>query len=77
MVANLFFDELGEPLPAPLRTIYQWASEARTPRWTIFFIQKDLDEATQFPAHPGRVLLPVRGFKHMYHMVVRSAARSG
>ncbi len=79
VVANLFFDELGEPLPAPLRTIYQWASESSNPAVDdILHIQKDLDEAT-------RDSRPIRGayfcqyevFKHMYHMVVRSAARSG
>lgn len=79
VVANLFFDELGEALPAGLRAIYQWASESSNPAVDdILHIQKDLDEVT-------RDSRPIRGayfcqyevFKHMYHMVVRSATRTG
>lgn len=79
VVANMFFDELGEPLPASLRAVYQWASESSNAAADdILHIQKDLDEVT-------RDSRPIRGayfcqyevFKHMYHMVVRSATRTG
>lgn len=79
VVANIFFDELGEAMPASLRSVYQWASESSNPAADdILHIQKDLDEVT-------RDSRPIRGayfcqyevFKHMYHMVVRSTARTG
>lgn len=78
VVANRFFDELGEPLPARLRAIYQWASESSNQTMDdILHIQRDLDETTR-DAKPirGAYFCQYEVFKHMFHMVVRSAVRS-
>ena len=78
VVANMFLDEVGEPLPESVREIYRWASEgANLPMEDIRHIQKDLDEITR-DDRPirGAYFCPYEVFKHMYHMVVRSATRN-
>ena len=78
VVANMFFDEVGEPLPESIREIFRWASEgADLPMEDIRHIQKDLDEITR-DDRPirGAYFCPYEVFKHMYHMVVRSATRN-
>lgn len=78
VVANMFLDEVGEPLPESVREIYRWASEgANLPMEDIRHIQKDLDEITR-DDRPirGAYFCPYEVFKHMYHMVVRNATRN-
>ena len=78
VVANMFLDEVGEPLPAEVRDIYRWAAEgANLPMEDIRHIQKDLDEVTR-DDRPirGAYFCPYEVFKHMYHMVVRNATRN-
>ena len=77
VVANMFLDEVGEMLPSAIREIYSWASEGTNLTMEdIRHIQKDLDEVTR-DDRPirGAYFCPYEVFKHMYHMVVRSAAR--
>lgn len=77
VVANLFMDEVGTPLPEPIPSIYHWASEgAHSTMEDIRHIQQDLDEVTR-DDRPivGAYFCPYEVFKHMYHMVVRSASR--
>ncbi len=78
VVANMFLDEVGQPLPESVREIYRWAAEgANLPMEDIRHIQKDLDEITR-DDRPirGAYFCPYEVFKHMYHMVVRSATRN-
>lgn len=78
VVANMFLDEVGEALPAEVGEIYRWAAEgANLPMEDIRHIQNDLDEVTR-DDRPirGAYFCPYEVFKHMYHMVVRSAARN-
>lgn len=78
VVANMFLDEVGQPLPESVREIYRWAAEgANLPMEDIRHIQKDLDEITR-DDRPirGAYFCPYEVFKHMYHMVVRNATRN-
>lgn len=78
VVANMFLDEVGEPLPESVREIYRWAAKgANLPMEDIRHIQKDLDEITR-DDRPirGAYFCPYEVFKHMYHIVVRSATRN-
>ena len=79
VVSDLFFDELGEKLCPELQEIYAWASGGGDQtRADLRQIQQDLAEVT-------RDSRPIRGayyceyevFKHIYHMVARSAERAG
>ena len=76
IVSNLFLDETGEVLGPELQAVYRWASEGTNTVDDIHQIQKDLDEATR-DDRPirGAYFCPYEVFKHMYHMVVRSAVR--
>lgn len=77
VISNLFFDELGEKMPDKVRDIYNWAAgSSNLPMEDIHNIQKDLDEATR-EAKPiqGAYCCPYEIFKHMFHMMVRSASR--
>ena len=78
VVANMFLDEVGQPLPESVWEIYRWAAEgANLPMEDIRHIQKDLDEITR-DDRPirGAYFCPYEVFKHMYHMVVRNATRN-
>lgn len=76
IIANLFLDETGEVLGPRLQSIYRWASEGTNTVDDIHQIQKDLDEAT-LADRPirGAYFCPYEVFKHIYHMVARSAVR--
>ena len=76
IVANMLLDETGEVLGPELQNIFRWASEGTNTVDDIHQIQKDLDEATR-DDRPirGAYFCPYEVFKHMYHMVVRSAVR--
>lgn len=66
VVANMFLDEVGEPLPESVREIYRWAAEgANLPMEDIRHIQKDLDEITR-DDRPirGAYFCPYEVFKH-------------
>lgn len=76
IVSNMFLDETGEVLGPALQNIFRWANEGTNTVDDIHQIQKDLDEATR-DDRPirGAYFCPYEVFKHMYHMVVRSAVR--
>lgn len=76
IVSNLFLDETGEVLGPELQSIFRWAAEGTNTVDDIHQIQRDLDEATR-DDRPirGAYFCPYEVFKHMYHMVVRSAVR--
>ena len=79
ITANLFYDELGERLCAEIRQIYFWASEGTNLiEQDLQQIQEDLNEITkdQRPIR-GAYFCPYEMFKHIYHMVARSAERAG
>lgn len=79
ITANLFYDELGERLCAEIRQIYFWASEGTNLiEQDLQQIQEDLAEITkdQRPIR-GAYFCPYEMFKHIYHMVARSAERAG
>lgn len=77
IVSNLFLDETGEALGPELQSIFRWASEGAGTVDDIRQIQQDLDEVTR-DDRPirGAYFCPYEVFKHMYHMVVRSAVRA-
>lgn len=76
IISNMFLDETGEVLGPELQNIFRWASEGTNTVTDIQKIQKDLDEVTR-DDRPirGAYFCPYEVFKHMYHMVVRSAVR--
>lgn len=76
IISNMFLDETGEVLGPELQNIFRWASEGTNTVDDIHQIQKDLDEVTR-DDRPirGAYFCPYEVFKHMYHMVVRSAVR--
>ena len=76
IISNMFLDETGEVLGPELQSIFRWASEGTNTVDDIHQIQKDLDEGTR-DDRPirGAYFCPYEVFKHMYHMVVRSAVR--
>ncbi|HJD18533.1 MAG TPA: hypothetical protein IAA01_09765 [Candidatus Fournierella excrementavium] len=76
IISNMFLDETGEVLGPELQSIFRWASEGTNTVDDIHQIQKDLDEVTR-DDRPirGAYFCPYEVFKHMYHMVVRSAVR--
>lgn len=79
ITANLFYDELGERLCSEIRQIYFWASEGTNLiEQDLQQIQEDLNEITkdQRPIR-GAYFCPYEMFKHIYHMVARSAERAG
>lgn len=78
-VSNLFYDELGEQLCPQIVNIYRWASEGNVHfDLDLRHIQQDLSEATRDdkPIH-GAYFCQYEMFKHVYHMVARSADRVG
>ena len=76
IVSNMFLDETGEVLGLELQNIFRWANEGTNTVDDIHQIQKDLDEATRADRPiRGAYFCPYEVFKHMYHMVVRSAVR--
>lgn len=79
VISNLFYDELGEKLSPELRDIYLWASEGSNQiKEDLCQVQQDLSEVTR-NARPicGAYYCEYEMFKHVYHMVARSAERSG
>lgn len=78
VIANLFYDEIGEAPSARMQEIYVWASkESDQMKQDLQHIEQDLLEVT-------REQRPIRGaydcqyemFKQMYHIVARTADRA-
>ena len=76
IIANMFLDKTGEAPGPELQSIFRWAGEGTNAVDDIHQIQKDLDEAAR-DERPirGAYFCPYEAFKHMYHMMVCSAAR--
>ena len=76
IIANMFLDKTGEAPGPELQSIFRWAGEGANAVDDIHQIQKDLDEAAR-DERPirGAYFCPYEAFKHMYHMMVCSAAR--
>lgn len=77
VVSQTYFDEMGEQMPQIVRNIYQWASNSTYHTIKdIYQIQRDLEETirTERPIN-GAYFCSYEIFKHIFHMIVRSADR--
>ncbi|CAB1247260.1 conserved protein of unknown function [Ruminococcaceae bacterium BL-4] len=77
VVSQNYFDEMGEQMPQIVRNIYQWASNSTYHTIKdIYQIEQDL-EGTIRSERPinGAYFCSYEVFKHIFHMIVRSADR--
>ncbi|MCI1952698.1 MAG: winged helix-turn-helix domain-containing protein [Clostridiales bacterium] len=77
VVSQNYFDEMGEQMPQIVRNIYQWASNSTYHTIKdIYQIEQDLEETirSERPIN-GAYFCSYEVFKHIFHMIVRSADR--